>query len=99
MPPPLPVRYPPGFLVSDASDRYQVNQAPARIRSLFRGGDVEHIDLSTEEEEIAIRPGDCSLPKSCSPSPPSTERVYIDLTIDNLEASTCFQSLFFRVSP
>ena len=77
-------------LIGSLYSEYQ-SPLPETLReSLFRDSGVEHIDLSTEEEEIAISSGDRSILKSPLLNPPSTERAYIDLTIEDLKATTHF---------
>ena len=106
MPIRLPTPTPAGFFVdltekdSLSGSLYSEYQSPtpeASRDSLFGDGAVKYIDLSTEEEEIAISSGDRSIPKSPSPASLSTKRVYIDLTIEDLEATTHFQHLFSKV--
>ena len=58
--------------------------------SLFSDGAIKHINLSTKEEEIAISLGDHSTLKSSLLASPSTKRVYINLTIKDLEPTTHF---------
>ena len=77
-------------LIGSPYSKYQSPPLETLGESLFRGGSVKHIDLSTKEAEIAISLGDCSTPKSPLPNSPPTKQVYINLTIDNLEAITDF---------
>ena len=102
MPTRVPAPTPTGFfinltkkdsLISSPYSKYQSPPLETLRESLFRDSGAEHINLSTKEEEIGISSGDRSILKS-----PSTERVYINLTIEDLEATTYFQHLFFRVS-
>jgi hypothetical protein len=60
-----------------------------RVRFSRESG-VKHINLSTKEEEITISLGDCSILESPLLNYPSTKRMYINLTVDNLEATTYF---------
>ena len=85
-------------LIGSPYSEYQSPPLETLRKSLFRDSGIKHIDLSTKEEEITISLGDRSILKSPSLNPPSTERVYINLTIEDLEATTYFQHLFFRVS-
>ena len=60
-------------LIGSLYSEYQSPPPETLGESLFGGGSVEHIDLSTEEEEIAISLGNCSIPKSPLPNPPPTK--------------------------
>jgi len=77
-------------LIGSLYSKYQSPPLETLGESLFGGGSVEYINLSTKEEEITISLGNCSILKSPLLNPPSTERVYIDLIINNLEATTYF---------
>ena len=99
MPIRLPTPTPVGFfvdltkkdsLIGSPYSKYQSPTPEASRDSLFSNGAVKYINLSTKEEEIAISLGDRSIPKSPSPASLSTERVYINLTIEDLEATTHF---------
>ena len=77
-------------LIGSPYSEYLLPMLETLRESLFGDGAVEHIDLRTEDEEIAIPLGDRSILKSSLLTSPSTERVYIDLTIEDLEATTYF---------
>jgi len=77
-------------LIGSLYSEYQSPPLETLGESLFGGGSVEHINLSTEEKEIAISLGNYSILKSFLLNPPPTERVYIDLIINDLEATTHF---------
>ena len=85
-------------LIGSLYSKYQSPPPETLGESLFRGGSVKYINSSTKEEEIVISLGNCSIPKSPLPNPPPTKQVYINLTINNLEATTYFQHLFFQAS-
>ena len=97
MPIRLPTPIPIGFfinltkkdsLIGSLYSKYQSPTPEALRDSLFSNGAVKHINLSTEEEEIAISLGDRSILKSPLLASPSTKRVYINLIIKDLEATT-----------
>ena len=99
MPIRLPTPTPVGFfinltkkdsLIGSPYSKYQSPTPEASRDSLFGDGAVKHINLSTKEEEIAISLGDRSIPKSPLLASPSTKQVYINLTIEDLEATTYF---------
>ena len=77
-------------LIGSPYSEYQSPPPETSRKSLFRDSGIEHIDLSTEEEEIAISLGNYSILKSPLLNPPFIKLVYINLTINNLEATTDF---------
>jgi hypothetical protein len=99
MPACVPISTPIGFfidltekdsLISSLYSEYQLPPLETSRESLFRDSGVKYIDLSTEEEEIMISLGDYFTLKSFLLNPPFTERVYINLIIEDLEAITYF---------
>jgi hypothetical protein len=103
----VPTSTPIGFFIdltkkdSSIGSLYSEYQSPplkTSRESLFKNSGVKYINLSTEEEKIMISLGNYFTLKSPLPNPPSTKRVYINLMIKDLEATTYFQHLFFRVS-
>jgi hypothetical protein len=77
-------------LIGSLYSKYQSPALEALRESLFGDGAVKYINLSTKEEEIAISLGNRSIPKSPLLASPSTKRVYINLIIKDLEATTYF---------
>jgi len=76
-------------LIGSLYSKYQLPPLKTLRESLFRDSGVKYINLSTKEE-IAISLGDYSILKSSLLNPPSTEWVYINLIIKDLEATTYF---------
>ena len=77
-------------LISSLYSKYLSPTLETLRESLFRDGAVKHINLRTKDKEIAIPLGDYSIPKSSLLTSPSTKRVYINLIIKDLEATTYF---------
>jgi hypothetical protein len=78
------------FLINSLYSKYQSPPLETLGGSLFKGGSVKYINLSTKKEEIAISLGNYSILKSPLLNPPFIKLVYINLTINNLEATTDF---------
>jgi hypothetical protein len=77
-------------LTSSVYSKYQSPLLESSRETLFKDNGVKYINLNTKEKEIMISLSNYSILKSPSLNPPSTEWVYINLTVKDLEVITYF---------